>query len=101
MMRWIAYIIKKYPRIKRMPIFGYSVRILSYYGDLPVISIESATIADACPTCGAGTSDARYLRTEEENLDRDYDVVSVTCLNCGCVYATKGINRKNASVNYE
>ncbi|GAB6170964.1 hypothetical protein JCM15765_04420 [Paradesulfitobacterium aromaticivorans] len=92
MMHWIAYIIQKYPNIQRMPIFGYSVRILQYYKDLPIISIEGAGIADKCPGCGAGTKLAKYLRTEKENFDRDYDIVSLTCLECGCVYMSKGVN---------
>lgn len=91
LMRWIAHIIQKYP-IQRMPVFGYSVRILQYYKDLPIISIEGAGIADKCPGCGAGTSEARYLRTEEENHHKDYDIISVTCLECGTVYMTKGVN---------
>lgn len=92
LMRWIAQIINKYPNISRMPVNSYTVRILSYYKDLPIISIEGAELSDSCPTCGAGTKDARYLRTEKENLGLDYDLVSVTCLECGCVYTVKGTN---------
>ena len=90
LMRWIANIITKY-NIKRMPIFGYSVKILTYYGDLPIISIEGP-LADHCLTCGAATSEAKYLRTEKEQFVQDHDIVSVTCLECGCVYMTKGAN---------
>jgi hypothetical protein len=92
LMRWIAQIINKYPNIQRMPVFGYSIRILSYYKDLPIISIEGAQLTDQCPTCGSGTKDARYLRTEKENHHESYDIISVTCLECGCVYSTKGFN---------
>lgn len=96
LMLWIAQIINKYPNIQRMPINGYSVRILSYYKDLPIISIEGAQLSEQCPCCGAGSNDAKYLRTEQENFDRDYDLESVTCLECGCVYMTKGANgRRN------
>lgn len=101
MMRWIANILGKYPRIQRMPVFGYSVRILDHYKDLPIISIEGAALSDSCPSCGAGTSEARYLRTEREQFNEDHDIVSVTCLDCGCVYATKGVNGRKVSVNYE
>ena len=97
LMHWIAHIIKKY-NVERLQIFGYSVRILSYYGDLPIISIESSTITESCPTCYAETSAARYLRTEKENLSQDHDLVSVTCLECGCVYIVKSPNgRKNSN----
>lgn len=95
LMRWVANIIEKY-NLKRMPIFGYSVRILTYYKDLPIISIEGAEVSDTCPGCGAGSNVARYLRTEQENLQEDYDIASFTCLECGCVYMTKVDNgRKN------
>lgn len=93
-MKWVAHIIKKYPYIERIPIFGYTVRILTYYGDQPIIYIE-AQQSDNCPTCGAGTKDAGYLRTEKENLSLDYDLVSVTCLECGCVYTVKGPNGRS------
>lgn len=92
LMRQIAQIINKYPNIQRMPIFGYSVRILQYYKDLPIISIEGAEVTDKCPGCGAGTKEARYLRTEKENHHKDYDIVSLNCLECGTVYMAKGAN---------
>ena len=92
LMHWIANIINKYPNIQRMPIFGYTVRILQYYKDLPIISIEGAEITDKCPGCGAGTKVARYLRTEKENNDTEYDIISLTCLECGTVYMTRAIN---------
>lgn len=91
MMRRIAAIIEAY-RVSRFPVFGYSVRILSYFGDLPIISIEGAKVSDSCPVCGSGTDAARYLRTEKENFDLPYDLVSVTCLECGCVYQTPAWN---------
>ena len=99
LMKWVANIIEKY-KIKRMPIFGYSVRILTYYGDLPIISIESAEVSDTCPGCGAGIGVARYLRTEQENHNEDYDVASFTCLGCGCVYMSK-VDNGRKSVVYE
>lgn len=92
LMRQIAHTINKYPNIQRMPIFGYTVRILQYYKDLPIISIEGAEITDKCPGCGAGTKVARYLRTEEENHHKGYDIVSLNCLECGTVYMTKANN---------
>jgi hypothetical protein len=98
LMRWVANIIEKY-NIKRMPIFNYSVRILTYYGDLPIISIEGP-LSDHCPTCGAGIGATQYLRTEQENLSEDYDIASFTCLECGCVYTSKVDNGKK-SVVYE
>lgn len=99
LMRWVAHIIEKY-NLKRMPIFGYSVRILTYYKDLPIISIESAEVSNTCPGCGAGSNVARYLRTEQEHLHEDYDVASFTCLECGCVYMTK-VDNGRKSVVYE
>lgn len=92
LMRWIAQIINRYPNIQRMPIFGYTVRILQYYKDLPIISIEGATITDKCPGCKANTKIARYLRTEKENRNKDYDIISLSCLECGTVYMAKGNN---------
>jgi hypothetical protein len=93
MMRWIAHIIEKY-KVERVPIFGYSIRILQYYKDLPIISVEGAEVTDTCPGCGAGTSAARYLRTEQENRHKDHDIISVTCLDCGCVYMCKALNER-------
>lgn len=92
MMYSIAGVIKKYPNLRHMPVQGYSVRILSYYNDLPVISIEGAQESDICPCCSSGQDAARYLRTEKENFNKDYDLISVTCLECGCVYQTHGRN---------
>lgn len=94
MMRWIARIIKKY-KVQRVPVFGYSVRILQYYKDLPIVSIEGAEVTDTCPGCGAGTSAARYLRTEQENLHKDHDIISVTCLECGCVFMCKALKKES------
>ena len=99
LMKWIANIIEKY-NVKRMPIFGYSVRILTYYKDLPIISIEGAEVTDICPGCSAGINIARYLRTEKENHNKDYDVASFTCLECGMVYMSKQDNGRK-SVVYE
>lgn len=87
-------VINKYPNIQRMPIFGYSVRILQYYKDLPIISIEGAEVTDKCPGCGASLDDARYLRTEEENHNKDFDIVSSTCLDCGTVYMSEQPNER-------
>lgn len=92
MMRWIAHIIEQYG-VTRIPVFGYSVRILQYYDDLPIISIEGAQFSDECPTCKSET-ETRYLRTEEENHDKDYDIIIVNCLTCGCMFATKGDNHR-------
>lgn len=99
MMRAIAGIIEKYPRLQRIPVKNYSVRIIQYYGPdrLPVISIEGAGQSDICPCCNSGEDAARYLRTEKENLNLDYDLISVTCLECGCVYQTKGRNGRGQS----
>ena len=99
LMKWVAHIIEKY-KLKRMPIFGYSVRILQYYGDLPIISIEGAEVTDVCPGCGAGIGIARYLRTEQENHNEDFDIASFTCLECGMVYMSKQDNGRK-SVVYE
>ena len=92
LMRRIARIINKYPNIQRMPIFDYSVRIIQYYKDIPIISIEGARVTNKCPGCGAWTKEARYLRTEKENHDKDYDIISLTCLECGTVYMAKATN---------
>lgn len=95
LMRQVAHVIGKYPNIERIPVFGYSVRILDHYGDLPIIAIEGAQLADRCPCCKSGTDHARYLRTERENFDQEFDIVSVTCLECGCVYTSKGLNGRS------
>ena len=92
LMRQIAQIINKYPSIERMPVFGYSVRILQYYNDLPIISIEGAEITDTCPGCGSDSSHAKYLRTEQENNDMQYDIISSTCIECGAVYMSQALN---------
>jgi hypothetical protein len=97
LMRWIAHIIEKY-NIKHMPIFNYSVRILTYYKDLPIISIEGAEVSNTCPGCGAGTSGARYLRTEKEDLHGGHDTASVTCIDCGCVYMVLAPNGREIKV---
>ena len=98
MMRQIAAIIEKY-NISRFPVQDYSVRILQYYEGLPIISIEGAQISDTCPCCGAGQDVARYLRTEEERLDKEYDIISQTCLECGCVYLSNVKNGRKVNRN--
>ncbi|SDG48605.1 hypothetical protein [Desulfosporosinus hippei] len=91
MMKMIANIITKY-KTKSFPVFGYSVSILQWYKDIPVINIQSARVSDHCPTCDSGIGHAKYLRTEKENFGLNYDIISVTCLECGCVYALKAPN---------
>ncbi len=98
MMRWVAHIIGKYS-LERIPVFGYSVRILDYYNDLPIISIEGAEVSGSCPACHSGIEHARYLRTEAEHFDRDYDEASYTCLECGCVYISKQPNGRRVNHN--
>ena len=91
----IGGIIEKYPHLSRIPVQGYSVRILQYYGAqrLPIISISGAEFSQSCPCCGSGSEDnAKYLRTDQENFDKNFDIVSATCLDCGCVYLTEGWN---------
>lgn len=97
LMRWVAKIIEKY-NLTHMPIFGYSVRVLTYYKDLPIISIESANVSDTCRGCDSGTAHARYLRTEKEDLHGSHDIVSVTCLECGCVYMVSAPNGRVSNV---
>jgi hypothetical protein len=94
MMRWITCIIKKY-KVERVPVFGYSVRILQYRQDIPIISIEGAEVTDNCPGCGAETRAAKYLRTEQENLHKDHDIISVTCLECGGVFMCKALKKES------
>jgi hypothetical protein len=98
-MRIIGNIIEQHG-VSRMPIFGYSVRILQYYGDLPIISIEGAQFSDDCPVCKRKT-EVGYLRTQEENLDKDYDIIVVNCLDCGCMYSTKGDNHRKYALAIE
>ena len=95
MMYSIAAIIEKYP-LQRIPVYGYSARVI-YYQGVPVISIESAKLSDICPCCGSNEDAASYLRTEKENFSKDYDLISVTCLECGCVYQTRGKNGRGQS----
>lgn len=82
--------------INKLNIFNYTVKLIDRFGDIPVIYIEAKEIHDKCPTCHSTT--ASYLLTQEENLKKDYDVISVTCLDCGCVYATKAPNGRRNSV---
>ena len=104
MMRAVAAIAEKY-NLTKIPIFGYSVRI--FYSDhapgLPIISIESSQMSENCPSCNS--IDSRYLRTQEEKFDQPYDIIAVNCLNCGCIYSTKGNNGRDgwvsAEVSYE
>lgn len=95
MMKWITNIVEKY-RINRMPIFNYSVQIIrSKYYSQPIINIIGAQMSDDCPTCEKSPDEfGRILRVDKVNHDLDYDIVNVTCLNCGCVYATKGANHR-------
>lgn len=97
MMRWVAQIIEQYG-ITRIPVFGYNVRILQYYGDLPIISIEGTQFSDDCPVCKKET-ETRYLRTQEENFDKDYDIAVVNCLECGCIFSTKGDNHRQFQID--
>lgn len=95
MMRQIAFILEQ-KKIKKMPVFGYTVKLLQYYKGLPIIHIEGNTISEHCLCCGSTLDQARYLMTNKENLVGTYDVISVTCLKCGCVYATKAKNGRRA-----
>jgi hypothetical protein len=96
-MRWIAHIIEQYG-VTKIPVFGYNVRILQYYADLPIVSIEGAQFSDNCPVCKKAT-EVGYLRTDKENFDKDYDIVIVNCLDCGCLFATKGDNHRKFQVD--
>jgi len=90
MMQWVAQIIGNYG-IERMPVFGYSVQIIhSKYAITPIVAIKGAGISEKCPGCGSDAGEARYLYTDQENHDLDYDIVSMTCLECGCVFSVKG-----------
>ncbi len=99
MMYAIAAIIEKYPNIQRMPIKGYSVRIVHYFGPqrIPIISIEGAELSDKCPGCGASGDDLDYFRTEKERFDQEDDLISVTCLKCGWVFLNNAKNGRGQS----
>jgi len=100
MMRAVAAIAEKY-NLTKIPIFGYSVRI--FYSDhapgLPIISIESSQISEDCPTCHSNSN--RYLLTQKENFNVPYDVIAVNCIECGCIYSTKGNNGRNGWASAE
>ena len=88
----VAEVVRQYPRLSRIPIYGYSVRILQTYNGLPIVSITSAKLSDTCPCCNAGEQTAGYLRTEKEQFNQEFDLISVTCLECGTVYFAHGRN---------
>lgn len=100
MMRLVAEIIERY-NITKMPIFGYSVRI--FYSEhakgLPIISIESSQTSEDCPSCHSNNN--RYLLTQKENFNVPYDVIAVNCIECGCIYSTKGNNGRNGWASVE
>jgi len=100
MMRIVGNTIKKYG-VTKIPVFDYNVKILQNtkvkingeFVDIPVISIEGTQMSDQCPVCKRET-ETGYLLTQEENFDKDYDIVVVNCLECGCMYSTKGDNHR-------
>lgn len=97
-MRLVAEIVERY-NLTKMNIFDYSVRVFysKHAPGLPILSIESTQISEDCPVCHS--VDSKYLRTEKENLDLDYDIVDVQCLECGAIYGTKGNNGRNGWVS--
>jgi len=90
----IAHIIEKY-KLKRIPIFNYSVVIVKYHNQIPIISIQNAILSDTCPVCNDIANHNKYFRTEKESIVDRIDIISVICLECGAVYTTKGIGSKN------
>lgn len=92
MMDWIAEIVEKYG-LDHMPIFNYSVQVMrSKHYPQPIIHIKGAQLSDKCPTCEKTPDEyGKILNVEKENHDLDYDIVNVTCLNCGCIYSVKGV----------
>jgi len=91
MMIELAKIITKY-NLTTIPIFNYSIHILGYSNLIPIISIINTRLSDDCPDCKAGSESASYFRTERENHNEIFDVISIVCLNCGCVYSAKASN---------
>lgn len=90
MMTTVAEIVEQY-KVLKFPVFDYSVKVIhSKHASHPIISIDSARMSDNCPVCGSDESG--YLRTEKENLDLEYDVVSTACMDCSCVYLSRGKN---------
>jgi hypothetical protein len=102
MMNWVTQIVEKY-EIKRIAIFNYYVDVFrSKFYPQPIIHITGAELSDSCPTCGETPDECgRIFRIGKQNYDLDYDIVSVTCLNCGCVYSTKGDNHRKYALAIE
>ena len=92
MMLSVAEIVEQY-KVSKFPVFSYSVKVIhSAHFKVPIISIASAQMSERCPVCKS--EESSYLRNEKENFDLDYDIISVACLSCGCVYLAKGINHR-------
>lgn len=88
MMRTVADILK-YHKIKRLPLGKYEVMYLGQVDSIPVIHIQGKLkVSDTCPACGS--SIRRYINTERELAFKEYDIITVFCMDCSCFYRTYG-----------
>ena len=94
MMKQLSYIMEQ-KRIRKMPIFGYTIHrntVVDSEGKVAVVTIEGSQVVDRCPCCGNDEEDSRYLYTNKENLTGTFDIITVTCLKCWCIYSVKAKN---------
>lgn len=94
MMRQVAHIMGRYS-ISKIHMDGYVVKV-TYYRDQPIVIMEGCGVHDQCPSCGASPELARYLRTHQENLQKDFDVITIFCLECGAIYDCMAPNGREA-----
>lgn len=94
MMRQVAHIMSKY-HITKIHMNGYTVKVVDYL-DTPVVIVEGQGDHNHCPGCHASTEHARYLRTHQEHKTKNYDTITVFCLECGCIYNTQAPNGRRA-----
>lgn len=95
----VAPLLKQYG-IRHMPLGEYQVAYIGDLGDLPIIHISGrGGPHEKCPVCSAPcrAPHARYLQTERF-LMGPYDIVTVTCLDCGTVYRSRGWKRGASEV---
>jgi len=80
--------------ITQLDLGDFSVSLIAYLGELPIVIVESKNRADGeyCPVCGSGIKRARYLRTNEEGPLGGMDLASWACLDCGTFYETQSPN---------
>jgi hypothetical protein len=91
MMIMVADILNWY-HITKLDLGDFTVRLIDYYKDLPIVIVECKNRVDGeyCPVCGSGIKRARYMHTNKEGTKTD--LVSWSCLDCGTFYETESQN---------